>query len=112
MAAEAAAGREGAHRGARPAQGQQQHTHKQSESNPSRVVVIDRPIQSTDREAHIHTRARTSSHVQGPLVGKVMAEQIRWQVEHPEGGKEAATAHLKAFVAAGCGDGDGGGAKA
>lgn len=29
-----------------------------------------------------------------------MAEQVRWQIEHPEGTKEEALAHLKAFVAA------------
>jgi hypothetical protein len=31
----------------------------------------------------------------GPLVGQVMQAQIKWQIEHPEGGKDALVAHLQ-----------------
>ncbi len=38
-----------------------------------------------------------------------MAEQIRWQIEHPEGSKEAVLEHLRAFVKEGGGNGGGAG---
>ena len=37
-----------------------------------------------------------------------MAEQVQWQIEHPEGTKEEALAHLQAFVAAGAAAEEGG----
>lgn len=58
----------------------------------------------------VHRRSYSSHatvHEQGPLVGKAMTEQVRWQIKHPEGTKEEALAHLKAFVAA-AGEGEGG----
>lgn len=37
--------------------------------------------------------------VQGPLVGKLMAEQTRWQIGHPQGSLEECLEHLKAYAA-------------
>lgn len=36
---------------------------------------------------------------QGPLVGKLMAEQVRWQIGHPEGSLDECLEHLKGFIA-------------
>lgn len=38
-----------------------------------------------------------------------MTEQVRWQIEHPEGTREGALEHLKAFVAAAAEAGGAGG---
>ncbi len=37
----------------------------------------------------------------GPLVGQVMAAQIEWQLEHPQGDEAALRAHLQGLLAAG-----------
>jgi hypothetical protein len=44
-------------------------------------------------------RAHRLAPWQGPLIGKVMEEQVRWQIQNPEGTSDACVEHLKAFFA-------------